>query len=271
MITNLDKLMNELDGLSEKGVEPMVDIMLFTIEEYIKNQPENRLNPKEKQLELYQANRNELKKLCTKGLSDVEFRHEIREAFEILFTNVNSISGGKDIVSELSAKGEMFAKNIKDRDEKTNLDEKNVVKEVLEKNVEYDTFQQLLGLSNQSVDNIFLYAMQLNQEKDYLKSKKLFLLLSELNPYLFEPWIYLGICQMQLQNIHEALYAFSMASLLKFDHFLPHLYSAQCYAITNQIELAKKTLELALKFATDENIKEFSPTIDSINYYIDEK
>jgi tetratricopeptide (TPR) repeat protein len=91
-----------------------------------------------------------------------------------------------------------------------------------------------------------------------------FVLLTTINNFVFEPWLGLGSCWLTKQRHTEALHAFTMASLLNYNHPAPHIYAAECYLGLNNNKLAQETLELALKLMDKTQQTEFKSHIDYI-------
>jgi len=128
----------------------------------------------------------------------------------------------------------------------------------------YETLQQMFGLSEETYDSIYSIASDFFNAGQMEEALNIFLLLTNLNNFVFEPWLGLGSCWQYNKRFPEALQAFSMASLLDFQNPLPHLLSAQVYLQIENKELAKGTLELALAKMNQNQKKELNSHIQYV-------
>lgn len=220
------------DAAAEQIVEPGIEQILQQIASQLQEQPPNPLQPSKKPLEEFQKQREGIKQQLSQFLSMEEERHRIEDALVLLLNQAHQFSGGEIVLQELKKAGETFF---------------DPPKEPQETLLVFDTMQEQLGLSENCLHLIYDRARTLLEETHQLEEAlSLFILLTHFNPYIFEYWLGRGLCWQKKGIYFEALHSFAMASLLHIDHPLPHLYSSQCYADTNQEKLASDTLALAL-------------------------
>lgn len=220
------------DTVAEQIVQPGVEEILHQIETHLHDQPPNPLQPSKKPLEDFQREREKAKQQLTQFFSMEEERHRIADAMVLLLNQAHLFSGGEIVLQELKKAGETFF---------------DPPQEPLEKLPVFDTMQEQLGLSDSCLHLIYDRARTLLEEAHQTEEAlSLFILLTHLNPYIFEHWLGRGLCWQKKTQYFEALHSFAMASLLNIDHPLPHLYSSQCYADAQQEKLASDTLALAL-------------------------
>lgn len=134
----------------------------------------------------------------------------------------------------------------------------------------YETFQEMWGVSKETFNSWYAVGKLLFEEKEIEKARNIFLFLSFLNTYVFEPWLALGICCQLQHQVVKALSAYTTASLIDFTHPEPHLNSATCYLSLDK-ELAQATLDLALAQMTEEQNALYQPQIQSIQHALKAK
>lgn len=110
----------------------------------------------------------------------------------------------------------------------------------------YETLQEMFGLTKETYDTMYKIGADFFNEEKMEEACNVFIVLTNLNNFVFEPWLGLGSCWQIKERYPEALQAFSMASLLDFQNPAPHLYSAQVYLQLGSDRLARETLDLAL-------------------------
>ncbi len=126
----------------------------------------------------------------------------------------------------------------------------------------FDTIQEMFGLQDETFETLYQIASRLYNTQRTEEALNVLVLLTTLNNFVFEPWLGLGSCWLIVKKYTEALQAFSMATLLKFNHPAPHLYAAECYLGLGNQSLAKETLQLALSLMDAEQKKSFKGHID---------
>lgn len=129
----------------------------------------------------------------------------------------------------------------------------------------YESNQQMFGISNETFNLFYIIAKRYIDERKWNDACAMLYFLTNLNPFVCEPWLALGYAQMVNKNPVEALRCFSMASLCRFDDYMPHLYSANCYAEIGEKNLAQQTLRLAEKLMSAEEKMEQKKLINYLN------
>lgn len=76
------------------------------------------------------------------------------------------------------------------------------------------SIQEALGISSEKMAEYYEYAQKLYDEKKLQESADILLLLSVVNPYVYELWLARGVAESALFNHGESLYAFHMAIAL---------------------------------------------------------
>lgn len=252
----LTKLNQELDKITNAAMTPAVDALLKKIEKEVRDQPPNPLKNIEAQLRELKKINPVLRDSLVRCLTNYDSRHMMADAFALIERNIDRIAGGDQILKDMEAKG---------RDQ-LDLLSQSAEPSAFPTNESPQTLQQVAGLSDQSYENIYHYALQRYEERDGLEDSYLLLsLLTELNPYYFEPWLYSGICLLEKQKFEAALHAFSMATMTKYEQPLPHLYAAQCYLALGKVVLAKEMLEVGLKLCSKVDKSNYGEMIQSLN------
>lgn len=261
MNNNLDVFIKNLDNSSDQFLDPILENLMKIMEKEIFIEEADPKILFKTKLNQFKQKKEHLKRDLIEIFTDRKNRERIREGFELLLKDYPKISGGEEIKHELAQAAKQFSERILKISESKGEKEEEIPL--------VETYQQMYGLSDKSIENIYLYAHQRYQDSKGLKEAAiLFYFLTEMNPYRFEPWLYLGICWIEQQSYLEALHALSMASIINPNHFLPHLYSAYCYLANHKIELAKAAFTLALSHASKEELDGFKEMIDSIKAQI---
>jgi type III secretion system low calcium response chaperone LcrH/SycD len=115
----------------------------------------------------------------------------------------------------------------------------------------YQTVQEMFGISKESYDAMYKIGSDFFTREKTEEALKIFVLLTTLNNLVFEPWLGLGSCWQMKNRFPEALQAFSMAALLKYDDPAPHLFTAEVYLQMDQKKLSEETFTLALSKMDD--------------------
>lgn len=126
------------------------------------------------------------------------------------------------------------------------------------------TYQDLLGLEDETMQQFYEIACSYMEEKHYAEAADCFLFLLALNPLETNLWIKAGRAAQELQEYEQALEAYSMAMLCDVDDIFPHLYSAQIYILLSKPTQAQDCLEVCQK------LFEEYPQYESLNKIIDQ-
>jgi tetratricopeptide (TPR) repeat protein len=127
----------------------------------------------------------------------------------------------------------------------------------------FDTVQEIFGISKEVYDAMYQIGVDLVNKGNSDDALKVFALLTTLNNLVFEPWLVIGTLWQTKGRYPEALHAFTMASLLKFEDPAPHIYAAEVYIALDQKKLSQETLSLALSLMDDQAKADFD---DHIKY-----
>lgn len=141
----------------------------------------------------------------------------------------------------------------KEKIEKEMIEAEKKVVDLLSKKQEVskeDTFQSLLGFSNETLIWIYSVGYQSFQEKKGDDAFVIFQMLTTLNPLVADYWIAQGLTQKMLEKDIEALHSFSMASVMKPNNPIPRFHSVDLYLRLGQLDNAK------LEFGALEKIME---------------
>jgi type III secretion system low calcium response chaperone LcrH/SycD len=111
------------------------------------------------------------------------------------------------------------------------------------------TFQEVLGYTQDKMENFYVTAYNLFQKQEYEKAADAFIFLTTLNPYVHNYWLGLGMSEQLNESYHSGLLAYAMAILTDMQNPLPHYHSAKCYLGINEKENAIAALETALELA----------------------
>lgn len=117
--------------------------------------------------------------------------------------------------------------------------------EALEKTHPTDTLFQILGLSEEILEEFYQAANHYFHHKEYEKAADALYAIASLDPTRFNVWIAFGISEAKLGRIESALVAFSFATMINMKSPYPYLYSAQVCIQASRTKEAKIYLNLA--------------------------
>lgn len=132
----------------------------------------------------------------------------------------------------------------------------------------YDTFKQLLGISDATVSIFYKCGCHLFEQHHFQDAYNVFFVVVYLDHTLSNAWVALGLAAKRNGDIEAALKAFAQATLADARFALPQVYSAECYAETNDFSNAIASLELAQEIADkhpSENPQSVVQTIRNLN------
>lgn len=118
------------------------------------------------------------------------------------------------------------------------------------------------GISSDTLATFYDIGTKLYQEDQLEEAASVFTFMSSLDNYNHQVWLSLGLCHLRLQEWHQAVQAFTMASVMIPEDPLPYLYTIDCYLALNDMPNAKASLEMAEHFLTEENEEEIAPLIE---------
>lgn len=115
------------------------------------------------------------------------------------------------------------------------------------------TLQQLFGISDQTLEEIYAIAHNLQKkEGDYSTSKALFRFLTILNPTLEDLWIGFGFSLMHLDQFTESYFCFDYARLLNPGSPAPLYFSTICALLEKEPDKADAYFEAGIRLAKTE-------------------
>lgn len=117
-------------------------------------------------------------------------------------------------------------------------------RDVMDALVDGKTYQELLEIPDQWMQQFYDIALDYFTEKRYEEASDCFFVLATLSPLESNLWNHCGHCEQALGRNDEALEAFSMAMLCDADDPFPHFYSAEIYVDQKQLHQAKDCLHV---------------------------
>ncbi len=128
----------------------------------------------------------------------------------------------------------------------------------------YGTVQEMLGLSDDLLSAFYDRGKEFFYDKKYEQAALIFHLLTHLNPFLFDPWLGLGICWEKNHAYFDAVYSYLMALLVNSNNPAPHLYCARCYIAIGEIHKARDAFELGESYITYETQHEYAHLVGDL-------
>lgn len=120
-----------------------------------------------------------------------------------------------------------------------------------------DNLNDLLKLSQQTLDRIFEAGCKKYSESDYLKSLALFVFLSTVCQNNPEYWFRLGIAAQKSDFLELALRAYRNTIQLNFSNALARLFAAECLITLGDVDAAKALCTEAKMHIFDEGLTQF--------------
>lgn len=114
--------------------------------------------------------------------------------------------------------------------------------------------EEKIKISDTSVQSIADVATKKFDEGSFTECLALFSLLTLLKPNVSEFWFRYGITAQITGNYVLAASAYTVASELNPEFFASHLFAAECYARSHQLELAKVELNAAKMIANSTEV-----------------
>jgi tetratricopeptide (TPR) repeat protein len=113
------------------------------------------------------------------------------------------------------------------------------------------TLQQLLGLSNQEMIDIYDIAGQYYTGEDFAAARDLYLMLINLNGSTGAFWTGLGLAEQQLGHYDAATMIFAIAGERSNGDLTAYLHAANCLRLQNRMEEALQLLQALIEDAAD--------------------
>lgn len=104
---------------------------------------------------------------------------------------------------------------------------------------------QELGISQKSLDLLFIYGENKLKEGAFTEAAALFTLLTVLDRSWFRHWFFLGVAHQELKEFDEAIKAYKMANEIAEEDPLAHLFSAECYIALSDVQNGQLHLDKA--------------------------
>jgi tetratricopeptide (TPR) repeat protein len=242
----------ELNEFVNKEVEPLIEVLTSKLRDQVEI---NRHKPGVIPQNIEQEEKSiiDAKKWMTKWLNGADERDRFEAGCQILVEEANNFAEGQALLDDICKAGLRLNEHLRNKESKK-TDEVEV----------YESTQQWLGISDQTIQGIYVIANHLYVRNESKKALVLFSLLTSLNHFIFEPWLALGITYREEKNYAEALMAFSNASLIDIKHAAPHLYSAELYLLVGDEHLAQQTLAYGLSLITPSQAQEYSVLIEGL-------
>ncbi|HEV8052680.1 MAG TPA: hypothetical protein VGP47_09305, partial [Parachlamydiaceae bacterium] len=117
-------------------------------------------------------------------------------------------------------------------------------------------FQEMLGLSDDTLLHIYDLGAVLIEKGNLKDAKVLFTFLTTLAPYVESYWIALGVCFQELKHPEDAILAFGAAKFLKPMDPAPSFYTIESYLLLKEHDKAKLELETLKNTMADLDSKE---------------
>lgn len=227
------KVKKFLDTFVEILSEPLILDLLDKNEEYIKQERIERKLEFES-AETIEKRRNELYRILKDWIVNSKNRNVTEKGISIIFSEINYLPERDKIIDDLRSAG-------------SSILSKSTGHQINHVPIQ-DTLQHTLGINDELFQTFYRIGMNLFQSKQIDEALCVFVVLTNLNSLMFDPWLLRGICCQETQDFENALYAYSMASLINFENPAPHLYSAQCNLALNDKNGSRESLKLAESF-----------------------
>ena len=127
-----------------------------------------------------------------------------------------------------------------------------------------ETFQSLLGLSNETLLWIYTIGYNFSLENKHEEALAIFQMLTSLNPLVSDYFVAQGLSERSLKSNQEALYSFAMASILNPEQPISRYNAAEIYLETGQVEDAKLELEALEKIIETNSLIPLKPAAESL-------
>ena len=106
-----------------------------------------------------------------------------------------------------------------------------------------------MGLSSQMLEGIYAQAYRLYNTGKYLEASHLFRTLIVMDPTQSKYLVGLAACFHMLKEYKNAIYTYTMSSIIDSDSPIPHYHSSDCFIQMKDYMSAVVSLKLAIKYA----------------------
>jgi hypothetical protein len=238
----------------KKKSRPFVDDLMKNIEEEL-----DAYQHKEGVIPMLQESRQELlsqvREQLNKLLADHDTKKRLYEGFELIYNESFRIPHANHVIEEIRDAGNNLKIQLNRLQEEGDLPL-------------YDTLQEFLNISPETLQGIYSIGLQLMDEKNYKNALAVMGVITSLNHLIFEPWFVSGICAFEQEMFVEALHSFALATLVDPYQPAPHLYSTQIYLQIGHKDLASKTLQWALTLINEKDRETYKKAIRSLHHQL---
>jgi tetratricopeptide (TPR) repeat protein len=127
-----------------------------------------------------------------------------------------------------------------------------------------DTFQKVLGFSNETLFWIYSVGQQFFMQEKKEEAFVLFEFLTAVNPIVCDYWIAQGLSLRGLSRVDDALYSFTMASLMEPNNPVPRYNATELYLEKNLVADAKVELDMLEEIIEMNELIELKPSLVAI-------
>ncbi len=127
--------------------------------------------------------------------------------------------------------------------------------EFIEKLSQDKTLQEIASIDDATMEQLYLAAKNLYDQKNFSEAEDAFGLLTILNAANSLFWLGLGNCEYEQQKYKDALHSYSLVSITNPENYFCHIFSCRCYEALEEYEHASNSIELAL-FILQDNAEE---------------
>lgn len=217
---------DQIKNFEEEVVSPLVDQMMAT--EHL-SAPPDPLVP-EKVL------KEKMKGQLTTFLSGKEVLNRVDSAvnavIQYIQTNLTQVE-----IQELAKEWEGGVEEI-------NLLFEQKIEEPIQ-SVPMITLRQLMSLSEKTLGIFYTAGVKLYESHDYVKASDVFFLLTLIDYQRHNIWFSFGLSEMKNAHYEDALNAFAMAAITKYESPLSYIYSAECCNALQRFQESSNYLVLA--------------------------
>lgn len=131
-----------------------------------------------------------------------------------------------------------------------------------------NTFQEFLGISNETLLWIYSIGYRFIEEKKGEEAYAIFHMLVSFNSLISDYWVALGFAQKLVKEEVDALNSFSMASLLNPENPISRYQSAKLYLNMNQLDDALAEIEALEEIIESQNLTQLKDSTQTLKNQI---
>lgn len=117
-------------------------------------------------------------------------------------------------------------------------------------------FQDVLGMSGERLGRLFETSVELLHQHRYDEAVKAFELLTQINPFVADFWIGLGVAHQAHETLKPALSCFLMAQTMDPARADPYHYAVECCLEMKNLPQAEAVLHQAITYVKKHSRKE---------------